>query len=318
MGQIQDLRNKEENSFNFIELIERLTKAEGIEDIKYIKMIDRLIKGRLKERVDKLANDSFGDNLVENAFIAMLFSNIILPQEMYLLNYFCAKHKLGGINGIDFQTVDIDTVLGESLKLRKKELEAQKQEMFETIHENDEWLIIQPLSYEASTKYGAHTKWCTAAKNEKSHYESYTKEGILIYCINKKDNNIKYGVYYNMEHKSEAYNPSSALSIWDIEDKFTEIFDVKMPIENLKIIGDYVKNNKLTNQKMMKKKYAELFESNSKPGALSGKDAPIIEATSAGRSLDAVRLIREIGGLDIRKAKDLYDTYYEPRFHPGR
>lgn len=317
MSQITDLRGKEENSFNFIELLERLSEIDTTDpkNTKYLKMLDRVLKERIKERIDKMSNDSFGENVIENAFIAMLFSNFILPQEMYMLNYFCDKHKKGGISGIDFQTVDIDTIISRATEIRKKELEAQKENMFEKIHEDDEWLLLQPLSYEASLKYGASTKWCTASRDTRQHYNDYTKRGILIYCINKT-NDDKFGFFFNFEHESPSYNPTSAMSFWNAEDNFVEIFDTSLPMNIIKSLREYVKGNKTSNDKLTKKKYAELFNSASAPGALSGRDMEIIDATRRGRSLEAVKLIKDIADLDIKAAKELYDSYYKPRFHP--
>lgn len=311
MSKIQDMRDNPENQFNFIKLLERLSDEK---DTKYIQMLDRLIKQRIYEKVDKLSNESFGDNQLENAFIAMLFSNILLPQEMYLLNYFCAKHKQGGINGVDFQKVEMDTVLQKAMIMCKKELEAQKENMIEKIHEDEDWLLVMPLSYEASLKYGAHTKWCTASKDTKDHYQSYTHKGILIYCINKKDDT-KYGFYYDLEHKSASYSPSSAMSFWNAEDDFVEMFDVEMPMSHMKILADYTKNNKIPNERLMKRKYRELFENNKIPGALIGRDSQIIEKTKQGKSLAAVKLIREIADIDLKAAKDLYNNYYRPTYH---
>lgn len=306
MSKIQDLRDKPENNFNFIELLERLSDEK---DTKYIQMLDRLIKKRISEKVNNLSNESFTTNEIENAFIAMLFSNILLPQEMYLLNYFCTKHKQGGIDGIDFQKVEIETVLQKAMILRKKELEAQKENMIEKIHEDEDWLLLMPLSYESSLKYGAHTKWCTASKDTKQHYQDYTNKGVLVYCINKKTD-VKYGFFYDLQHTSPNYSPSSAMSFWNAEDDFVEMFDVEMPMDKMKILGDFVKNNKTPNEKVMKKKFRELFENNNIPGALVGRDTEIIEKTKQGKSLAAVKLIREIGGLELRAAKDLYDNYY--------
>lgn len=51
------------------------------------------------------------------------------------------------------------------------------------IYEDDTYLVLIPRSYEASQLYGYGTRWCTTMK---SYYNSYTKNGILIYMINKK------------------------------------------------------------------------------------------------------------------------------------
>jgi hypothetical protein len=69
-----------------------------------------------------------------------------------------------------------------NLKNIDKEMTKQVQKLYET----DEWLLVKPLSYQASLKYGASTKWCTASKDNAEYYFRYSKRGILIYSINKK------------------------------------------------------------------------------------------------------------------------------------
>lgn len=52
-------------------------------------------------------------------------------------------------------------------------------------YEDEEWLILRPFTHESSTKYGYGTKWCTSAENYVHHFFNYTRDGKLIYCINK-------------------------------------------------------------------------------------------------------------------------------------
>ena len=54
-----------------------------------------------------------------------------------------------------------------SMKEFNKELE--KQIIRE--YEDDEWLILRPLTFEASLKYGSATKWCTTYSKEKQYFE---------------------------------------------------------------------------------------------------------------------------------------------------
>ena len=63
-----------------------------------------------------------------------------------------------------------------------KELSKQTHKLYE----DNEWLVIKPMSYQASLKYGASTKWCTVSNDSSEYYFKYSKRGILIYSINKK------------------------------------------------------------------------------------------------------------------------------------
>jgi hypothetical protein len=65
-------------------------------------------------------------------------------------------------------------------------LEKQTKKLFD----NDEWLVIIPLSYEASKMYGMETKWCTT---QERYWNDYIRNYKLIYVINKITNN-KYAI----------------------------------------------------------------------------------------------------------------------------
>ena len=52
-------------------------------------------------------------------------------------------------------------------------------------YEDDKWVIVRPLTFASSVKYGASTRWCTTYQAEKQYFERYWRQGILIYFINK-------------------------------------------------------------------------------------------------------------------------------------
>jgi len=56
------------------------------------------------------------------------------------------------------------------------------------IYEDDKWLVVSPLTHEASCSYGAHSNWCVSTTNP-DYYKRYTKEGILVFFLDKKGAN---------------------------------------------------------------------------------------------------------------------------------
>jgi len=68
------------------------------------------------------------------------------------------------------------------IKENEKELEGQAIKVFE----DEKWLAVRPLTFQASLKYGSGTKWCTTYKREKNYFEKYWRTGILVYFINKQ------------------------------------------------------------------------------------------------------------------------------------
>lgn len=98
---------------------------------------------------------------------------------------------------------------------KKKEAEEKKavKNQKEVIYSDDDWLVVSPLSWEASCYYGAGTKWCVASKQTDTHWKSYNKRSTFFYVIdkNKTQKDPLYKVAYRMlkDNKWE---------FWDAED----------------------------------------------------------------------------------------------------
>lgn len=97
--------------------------------------------------------------------------------------------------------------------LRVKESEKQTKKIFD----NDEWLVIVPLSYEASKMYGMNTKWCTT---ELKYWNKYITNYKLVYILNKKTND-KYSI-------SRDKTDDTDIKAWLSDD--TEISPLLLPI----------------------------------------------------------------------------------------
>jgi hypothetical protein len=60
------------------------------------------------------------------------------------------------------------------------------------LYESDDFLVIRPLTRDASCYYGANTKWCTSATAEgKNKFEQYASTGKLYYIISRKPLDMK-------------------------------------------------------------------------------------------------------------------------------
>ena len=71
----------------------------------------------------------------------------------------------------------------ESVTRKQKETEAKAG--VDKLYEDERWLLVLPNTYEGSCYYGSSTKWCTAAKDNTTHFEDYSKRGNLYYIIDK-------------------------------------------------------------------------------------------------------------------------------------
>lgn len=119
------------------------------------------------------------------------------------------------------------------MKAEEKELEAQVIK----IHEDSEWLLIRPLTFKSSCKYGANTKWCTTTEHNQEYYNKYSKRGVLIYCINKK-NGYKVAAFYSLDKNEPEF------SYWNQKDTRIDSTDSQLPLELIGFIRDYVKDPK--------------------------------------------------------------------------
>ena len=55
------------------------------------------------------------------------------------------------------------------------------------VFQNDKVLVVHPKSHEASCHYGSGSRWCTAAKDDSSHFKQYTEDQdvVLLYFLPK-------------------------------------------------------------------------------------------------------------------------------------
>ena len=129
------------------------------------------------------------------------------------------------------------------------ELKSINKELAKQIHkvyEDEEWLVLRPLSREASLKYGAGTKWCTASTEDDWPYFRYTRRGILVYTINKKTGQ-KVATFKDIREDHE-------LSFWNEIDTRIDSYEAELPKFIMEIIFSEIKST-LTNEDMTPGEY---------------------------------------------------------------
>ena len=157
------------------------------------------------------------------------------------------KHQIPGVDINQIKTLnEIESVVNLiNIKNIGKEFSKQTYVDLDT----EKWLVIRPLTYESSLKYGAHTKWCTAAKNNPYQFFRYTKEGVLVYCINKetgyklafhmfKDGNKFYDISF-WNSIDERIDSLSAEIDFDVYQLIKNIYTSSETKTNLQLGGEY-------------------------------------------------------------------------------
>ena len=72
---------------------------------------------------------------------------------------------------------------------------------YQKLYEDDTYLLVAPLTHNASCKYGANTKWCTTNRDSDEMFDEHIIGGVLGYLIIKDKelsdrlNNTKFGLY---------------------------------------------------------------------------------------------------------------------------
>ena len=102
-----------------------------------------------------------------------------------------------------------------SMKELTKDLEGQVIKEFE----DEKWVVVRPLTFSASAKYGASTRWCTTYQREKNYFEKYWRKGILVYFINKQTG-------YKFAGYKAISEGDSEFSFWNAEDSRVDYLDV--------------------------------------------------------------------------------------------
>jgi hypothetical protein len=253
MSRIEELK-KQNPAFN-IDGIAIMNDSLG--KSKYTEMAINLIKHKILENNENRHNDLIYELQYElgfdeeylNSLTYMELSNIIHLISNYfgysnfkLIKEFIDLNEKKLIENNDLTTYKTFNELELQISLSNlKSIDNEMTKQVQKLYETDEWLVVKPLSYQASLKYGASTKWCTASKDNAEYYFRYSKQGILIYSINKKTGNKVAGF------KSVDENSEPETSFWNITDQRIDSMDSGLPSDVLDIFRNEFSNTKQTN-----------------------------------------------------------------------
>ena len=113
----------------------------------------------------------------------------------------------------------------DTIKLAREKVTKSQVKKFETVtlHEDDDFLIIQPLTSRSSNVYGKSTKWCVSSNDNdfKKYFNQYTENGVLVFVIDKrvKEEETRNNIYSKVAfHHDKTKTGQSATTIWDSKD----------------------------------------------------------------------------------------------------
>lgn len=263
MSRIEELKKQNPKlNFNIVDIINKI-----IPKPKYTELMVNLIKRKTEDNHSRkdiiLALESYDvylnyDDLstLELLILFKVFDSYIGTSDLRTMNKFIELNERNLITNNNLSTYKSFEDLGlqislSELKLIDKDIEKQVIKLYET----SDWLVLRPLSWNSSRKYGANTKWCTSSEHETDYFYKYAKRGILIYAIDKITGNKVAGYYQISEYDDRE------LSFWNIIDKRIDSMEANLPYEIMSIFTkEFNKKDKVSNWDLLSKEDQEKQE----------------------------------------------------------
>jgi len=258
MSRIKNLRNEFENCINLVDLFSLICPEDKS---KYIELGLRLMKRTKRideygEEVKKILETKFGIDCEKlNKFTSIqillfykIFDDYFSVGDVVRFKKFCELNERGLVEKNDLSSYDnfqeiIDQLTIAEMKSVEKEMEKQ----ILKLHDDGEWIVVRPLTYEASKRYGSNTKWCTTME-DKSYFRKYAGRGILIYVINKKTG-LKVASFRSIK--------DIEFSFWNQIDERIDSMQSCLPRNILDVILNETENNFVSNLSLIGEKYEE-------------------------------------------------------------
>jgi hypothetical protein len=232
MSRLRDLKSNVENNVNLFDLFSLFSPDEKS---KYTETLIRLMKKtkNFNEHVEEIKEhfvDQFNFNRekldtipkLQIVFFYRLIDSMFNVADLQSFQKFCEYNERGIIKQNDVSKYNsFDDILKElsmaEMIAETKNLEKQ----VKVVLDNDEWLLVRPLTFISSKKYGSNTKWCTTQENNPEYYVKFASKGVLIYCINKKTG-YKVASFYSLDKNDPEF------SFWDQKDKRIDSLDAEI------------------------------------------------------------------------------------------
>jgi len=233
---------KKENDYLNMTLVEMLGKFDTSKTKKYtqflVKMINKrreIFNNETKENYirnlqnnhldEVIPSSDFDNNMIRHYVCDSLFSHDAMERFVE----FCKLMDKGLVDEKDISKYDSwEMVTSEVFQAKNRNLFKMAKKEVKVVYEDDQYMCIKPLTYAASVSYGYQTRWCTASVQEPSYFYNHSKDGVLVYLIDKI-NNVKFGFYHN----------SYQIQIYNQKDDRVDSMETGIPVELLhKLIGE--------------------------------------------------------------------------------
>ena len=224
---------KKENDTINISLIDLMGNLDTSDTKKYTQFLVKVLKKNYDEDIKYMIKDDsssrrkideiLGDDSFNSWLTKRLISQLYGWDEMNLFVDFCDYMERGLINEKDISKYDSwDMVASEVYQAKNRDLFKKAKKEVKVVYEDDQYTCIKPLTYEASVSYGYQTRWCTASVQEPSYFYNHSRDGVLVYLIDKI-NNVKFGFYHDQNQ----------IQIYNQKDNRVDSMETDLPLELL-------------------------------------------------------------------------------------
>ena len=303
MSKIKDLRNNPDNSANMVDFISLLCPEN--KESKYVPLFLKFMKETTSfddhiEHIIKTISENYDiprEKVTKFTSLQLVICYLFYQQmfnetDLKRFQKFCDYNEKNMIPNNDLTKYKSFTDIKNSVDLAEiKMAEKEMEKSIKSIHRDDEWIVLRPLTYQSSKKYGWNTKWCTSSEDTNDQFMSYSRRGILIYTINTKTG-LKVACFKELGSDLLTLTSTPEFSFWNQVDHRIDSIQSGLPQEILNIILSEVEVNPISNK--------ELAEKMDIPN-INGNDGEKMKTYDRPRLLDDMRneLTQQPDGLDF-------------------
>lgn len=222
----------------------------------------------------------FGESSGHNSYVCNLKYSLVNHlfdgwHNIQLIEKFMNYHQKNAFTNVDITKITSISEIANLVGLREIKTDEKKfSKMVIKHYETDDWLLVRPLTWSASKKYGAGSKWCTTQSHNYRYFYDYSENAALIYCIN-----LKTGYKVAFHEPIDNHNSNKRhFAFWSAEDDKVDSMNTELPIEIIYFLKEMeLKSNKELSNGIWEKCYYldSSFEKDVMVGELISIEQPI-------------------------------------------
>lgn len=119
------------------------------------------------------------------------------------------------------------------------------------IYQDDNLLVVAPLTHNASCKYGAYTNWCTSVPSNDEHFVDHMAHGVLVYFIikppirySKNPAELKFAYYKSLDSIMGDFEGWYDMTDNHLEEDDMAIINTLVPKKVFDMVDDYISRQK--------------------------------------------------------------------------